>query len=383
MKRTAIIIIVLMTAWTSRAQTVTFASQEVAATVREHIGLDDDAVVTQAQTDTITRLSLSGLGIRDISDIAALPALEWLDLSSNAVADLSPLLSLEHLHTLNLSNNGLEDINPLAFASSKAMEVNVALNHVGDFSYFFRPMDSQFTIIGMDAQLAPQDNSFRICQLYATLNEKKYPIVVYRGYTNMANNATLTFGETSVKATIDGETYQVEFPSAGQTAQMVRLTNGIFSDTTYVVPYSFYPTNVGETITIATGLPKHYRIVSAGALYGTVTVEGMTLRYTAPGELTPDVVAFSYYENSRLRGYGFLQTGIPMGDANGDGKVDIADTKCIVNHFVGIPNTSFLSVAADVNGDGEVDIADAVKIVNFVIGKINAPAPKFDLTLPK
>ena len=46
MKRAAIIIIVLMTAWASSAQTVTFASQEVAATVKEHIGLDDDAVVT-------------------------------------------------------------------------------------------------------------------------------------------------------------------------------------------------------------------------------------------------------------------------------------------------------------------------------------------------
>ena len=376
MKRAAIIIIVLMTAWASRAQTVTFASQEVAATVKEHIGLDDDAVVTQAQTDTITWLSLSGLGIRDISDIAAMPALEWLDLSGNAVADLSPLLSLEHLHTLNLSNNGLEDINPLAFASSKAMEVNVALNHIGDFSYFFRPMDSQFTIIGMDAQLAPQDNSFRICQLYATLNEKKYPVVVYRGYTNMPDNATLIFGETSAKATIDGETYQVEFPSAGQTVQMVRLTNGTFADTTYVVPYSFHPANVGETITIATGLPKHYRIASAGALYGTVTVEGTTLRYTASSELMPDVVAFSYYENSRLRGYGFLQTGLPMGDVNGDGKVDLSDVKCVVNHFVGIPNTSFLSVAADANGDGVVDIADAVHIVNFVVGKIAALAPR-------
>ena len=58
-----------------------------------------------------------------------------------------------------------------------------------------------------------------------------------------------------------------------------------------------------------------------------------------------------------------------MGDVNGDGKVDLSDVKCVVNHFVGIPNTSFLSVAADANGDGVVDIADAVAMLDIIMNE--------------
>ena len=72
-----------------------------------------------------------------------------------------------------------------------------------------------------------------------------------------------------------------------------------------------------------------------------------------------------------------------QGDVNGDGDVDIADAVCIVNHVVGKPTPTFNVNAADVNGDGDIDIADAVRIVNLVVGKINALAPKFEITLPE
>ena len=72
-----------------------------------------------------------------------------------------------------------------------------------------------------------------------------------------------------------------------------------------------------------------------------------------------------------------------LGDANGDGDVDIADAVCIVNYVVGKPNTTFIEAAADANGDGDIDIADAVHIVNLVVGKISALAPRFDWNLPE
>ena len=71
------------------------------------------------------------------------------------------------------------------------------------------------------------------------------------------------------------------------------------------------------------------------------------------------------------------------GDANGDGKVDIADAVCIVNHVVGKPTPAFNIKAADANGDGSVDIADAVRIVNLIVGKISALAPRFGWNLPE
>ena len=70
---------------------------------------------------------------------------------------------------------------------------------------------------------------------------------------------------------------------------------------------------------------------------------------------------------------------IEMGDANGDGDVDIADAVNIVNYVVGKSTPGFNDKAADVNSDGVVDIADAVRIVNLVVGKIDALAPKMEL----
>ena len=72
-----------------------------------------------------------------------------------------------------------------------------------------------------------------------------------------------------------------------------------------------------------------------------------------------------------------------LGDANGDGMVDIADAVTIVNYVVGKEAPSFRTAAADANGDGVVDIADAVRIVNLIVGKIDALAPRFERSLPE
>lgn len=58
-----------------------------------------------------------------------------------------------------------------------------------------------------------------------------------------------------------------------------------------------------------------------------------------------------------------------VGDANGDGVVDIADGVSIVNYITGKPCSPFHADRADVDGDGVIDIADAVGIINIVIGK--------------
>ena len=104
-----------------------------------------------------------------------------------------------------------------------------------------------------------------------------------------------------------------------------------------------------------------------------------------PGNYSIDVYgaeARNYEITSYTGGILSIVTWI-LGDANGDGSVDIADAVCIVNHVVGKPNTTFIEAAADANGDGDIDIADAVHIVNYVVGKIQALAPHFDRNLPE
>lgn len=59
-----------------------------------------------------------------------------------------------------------------------------------------------------------------------------------------------------------------------------------------------------------------------------------------------------------------------LGDANGDGVVDVADYVVTANKLVGKPVTSFMSKAADVNQNGTVDLGDLVGISLRAIGKI-------------
>ena len=71
----------------------------------------------------------------------------------------------------------------------------------------------------------------------------------------------------------------------------------------------------------------------------------------------------NYLDNTR-----FNIAELPKkGDANGDGKVDIADVTFIVNYTLGRPTADFQKAAADVNIDGVVDSNDAQALVNIII----------------
>ena len=57
------------------------------------------------------------------------------------------------------------------------------------------------------------------------------------------------------------------------------------------------------------------------------------------------------------------------GDANGDGKVTIADAVRIKNYLLGTRTLDGDEMlAADANSDGQVSIADAVRIKNYLLG---------------
>ena len=107
---------------------------------------------------------------------------------------------------------------------------------------------------------------------------------------------------------------------------------------------------------------------TAAVLTTPPTATTTATKASAPGEYPVTVSGgeAQNYEFSYV--HGVLTVELILGDVNIDGKVDLADAKCIVNHLVGKPNALFLAVAADVTGDGEITIADAVKIVNFVVG---------------
>ena len=55
-----------------------------------------------------------------------------------------------------------------------------------------------------------------------------------------------------------------------------------------------------------------------------------------------------------------------IGDANGDGVVDDADIKEIVNYIMGVPSSKFIFNNADANGDNTVNVVDIVIVGNII-----------------
>ena len=72
---------------------------------------------------------------------------------------------------------------------------------------------------------------------------------------------------------------------------------------------------------------------------------------------------------------GYLTKSLSMGDANGDGDVNIADAVVTVTSILGQPiEGNFYKYAADMNNDSEIDIFDVSMIVSNVLGA-KTPAP--------
>ena len=66
--------------------------------------------------------------------------------------------------------------------------------------------------------------------------------------------------------------------------------------------------------------------------------------------------------------HSYFQINTNLGDVNGDGKIDISDVVCMINHILGNDNTNFVIENADMNGDGDINISDVTVLVNIILG---------------
>lgn len=292
----------------ARGQEITFYSTAFEEGVRLHLSLDDSSPVLQSQMDTIKNINLSGLGITDIRDAVYLPNVENLNLSYNALTDVSPLLSLDSLKLLRLDNNQLEDISVLALSQADSIVVDISHNHVADFSFFFSPTKCRFTILGMGLQTKTNSPFFDVSQLYGDVEEGNL-VVRYRGYSNMSERAYVKCGSYKTVAQMNGEFITINAPGPPTTTKKANLSNGVKGDTTYVVPPIHHELDPGQTVTLSTGLPSSYKIGYANALKGTVTIQGLKLKYTAPSSHQVDTLYFSYYKGRQLKGFSQFYVG--------------------------------------------------------------------------
>ena len=63
---------------------------------------------------------------------------------------------------------------------------------------------------------------------------------------------------------------------------------------------------------------------------------------------------------------------IPMGDADGDGYVDVADVVAMIDYILDSSTSNIVFFDADMNDDGEVDIFDVMIVINIVLKRENS-----------
>ena len=95
------------TACAQPVKAYTFQDRNVEKAVRAVLGKQDGQAVTLEEIQTITELDLSGAGVKRLSDVCRMVALQELNLSDNNLKNLPPLDTLTELRTLNLSGNRL------------------------------------------------------------------------------------------------------------------------------------------------------------------------------------------------------------------------------------------------------------------------------------
>lgn len=304
MKRILQIACVLMVSVSmTYGQEVQFQSRPFELGVRCHLGVDTLYALTSEQLDTITELDLSQLDITDISDVCNVPHVKNLNLRYNHIDDVSPLALLDSLQRVDLSNNSLKSINALSFASSKEMMVDVSFNNIIDFSCFNSLTPCRFTIEGMRLQTDPNVLYFHVGPLYCD-GSLANPVIYYRVNSNMPEEARLQCREKDVIVPTDGTYLSVEMEGGVTASSKVLVSNGIESDSTFLVTYTPIILNVSETRSIETGLPGDYTIkYISSPLQGSLIVEDNTIVYTASESFEKEDIFFSYYQGSTLRGF--------------------------------------------------------------------------------
>jgi len=112
------------------------------------MGITDEMLAQMIKDGTIpadvTRLNLSNNLITDVTPLANLKFLEWLDLSYNQIKDISPLANLKLLGYLDLRYNLISDLTPL-YGLKNLWNVQLDGNNLSQSQ-----IDEFYTTVGID-----------------------------------------------------------------------------------------------------------------------------------------------------------------------------------------------------------------------------------------
>ncbi len=97
----------------SSSEYMEISDENLAAAIRDSLGLYQNDTITRRQLSKLTKLSGPQRNIKDISGLQYAKHLSALELYGNQIHDISPLADLKKLTRLNLGNNNITDISPL------------------------------------------------------------------------------------------------------------------------------------------------------------------------------------------------------------------------------------------------------------------------------
>ncbi len=94
--------------------TVTLTDPNLAAAVRETLGIEQAADITCEQAQDLEELTATSRQIADLSGLEFFTNLRTIDLFNNSISDITPLAGLTQLTFLSLSSNSISDITPVS-----------------------------------------------------------------------------------------------------------------------------------------------------------------------------------------------------------------------------------------------------------------------------
>ena len=123
----------LTTTATAQVEVVSIPDANLAAAIREALGLPTDAVITADAMLDLTKLVAPGKGITALTGLEYATQLEWLSLSNTDVSDVSALANLTQLKDLSLRTTHVSDVSALA-PLTQLERLDLEGTHVSDVS---------------------------------------------------------------------------------------------------------------------------------------------------------------------------------------------------------------------------------------------------------
>lgn len=277
---------------------VQFKSAEFEIGIRKHLNLSQTELINLNSIDTIKKIDLSGLNIRDVNDVIYLKKIKILNLANNQIIDISPLLSLPRLNVLNIAGNNIENISSFTFSDKRSFKLIVSDNQISDFQNLQTATFSNVVVIGNDRQQVESPN-FLLNNLYTLTQSNGQAIIKYNIWDNLNDclQFTINYGDGNSNNSLQCDSYtktqNYSYSNSGFKTINITRENKVLT-THFVAPYNF-TFDISQNYPINLSLPGEINLVSLENTtnLGTATILNNEVNYQ-PTTIGNDIIKVKY-----------------------------------------------------------------------------------------